>query len=104
MRIQFNLFSLLLASSGAYAGITDSVRPLAQTTDELRLIIFWICAAISLVVFGTLIYATISHRKSGQLIDHSFHKKMGVELIWAFIPLIIFILLVAPSTRILLSH
>jgi heme/copper-type cytochrome/quinol oxidase subunit 2 len=102
MRIQFNLFSLLLASSGAYAGITDSVRPLAQTTDELRLIIF--CAAISLVVFGTLIYATISHRKSGQLIDHSFHKKMGVELIWAFIPLIIFILLVAPSTRILLSH
>jgi cytochrome c oxidase subunit 2 len=104
-RIQFNLFGLLLASNGAYAGLdfnlTEGVTPLSHDIYSLHMTIFWICVAIGAVVFGVMLYSIIHHRKSKGAKAVQFHEKTSVEIIWTLIPLIILILMAIPATRVL---
>lgn len=58
----------------------------------LHITVFWICVAIGIIVFGTLIYS------------HQSHKRTPFELLWVIIPFIILIIIAIPATKILMSQ
>jgi cytochrome c oxidase subunit 2 len=107
MRIQFNLFTLLLASTAARAdfsyNLTEGVTPLSHDIYTLHMIIFWVCVVIGILVFGVMLYAMIHHRHSKGFKAVPFHENIKVEITWTVIPLLILILMAIPATRVLLN-
>jgi cytochrome c oxidase subunit 2 len=107
MRIQFNLFSLLLASTAARADIsynlTEGVTPLSHDIYTLHMLILWVCVAIGVLVFGVMLYAIIYHRQSKGYKAVHVHENDKLEMTWTIIPLLILILMAIPATRVLLN-
>lgn len=105
--VQFNLFSLLIASSTAYAdleyNLTPGVTPISHDIYNLHMTVFWVCAAIGVIVFGVMIYAIINHRKSKGAKAAQFHEHLWVELTWTIIPVLILVAIAIPGTRVLIN-
>lgn len=75
--------------------------PISFEIYDLRLLAFYTCCAISLVVFSILTYALIKFRKSQGPDATHFHKHLGAELIWAAIPLLLLAALAIPAITII---
>jgi len=107
MRVQFNLFSLLIASNSASAGMsynmTPGVTPLSHDIYSLHMLIFWICVAIGVLVFGVMLYAIIFHRKSRNHKPYLFHEHTWLELGWTIIPFFILVAMAIPATLTLIE-
>ena len=70
---------------------------LSAATYEFHMTVFYWCCAIALIVFGAMIYSLISHRLSSAGAPAKFSHSMTAEVIWTFIPIIILLLMAAPS-------
>ncbi|MCW8128405.1 cytochrome c oxidase subunit II [Microbulbifer halophilus] len=79
--------------------MTQGVTEVSQTTYELHMLIFWICVAIGVVVFGVMFYSMWRHRKSKGYKAAQFHESTAVELVWTIVPTIILILMAIPATK-----
>ena len=79
----------------------EGITALSRETHSLHMLIFWICVAIGVVVYGVLIYSLIAYRKSKGAIPATFHHNTTAEIIWTVIPFIILIGMAIPSTRVL---
>lgn len=105
--IQSTLFTLLVASSAAYAdttlNLTQGVSPISRDVYQLHMTVFWICVIIGLLVFGVMIYAMIFHRKSKGAKAANFHTHPVLEVTWTIIPAIILVLMAIPATKVLLN-
>ncbi|GGO88197.1 cytochrome c oxidase subunit 2 [Marinobacterium nitratireducens] len=66
------------------------------------MIIFWICVAIGVVVFGVMFWSIIHHRKSRGAEAHHFHENTFVEILWTLIPFGILIAMAVPATATLI--
>ncbi|MDH3437900.1 MAG: cytochrome c oxidase subunit II [Betaproteobacteria bacterium] len=76
--------------------------PVAREVYDLHLIILGICVVIFVGVFGVMLYSIVKHRKSvGHKAAH-FHENTTVEVIWTVAPLIVLVLMMIPSTKVLL--
>jgi cytochrome c oxidase subunit II len=64
-------------------------------------IIVWLCAAIAVAVFATMIYSIIAFHKS---LDRptTFVYGQAAEIVWALIPIAILLGIAIPSIRTLL--
>ncbi|WP_323846084.1 cytochrome c oxidase subunit II [Microbulbifer magnicolonia] len=106
------LFALLTTSVLAHSALaeeqgaerwgvnmTQGVTEVAQTTYSLHMLIFWICVAIGVVVFGVMFYSMWRHRKSKGYRAAQFHESTAVELVWTIVPTIILILMAIPATK-----
>lgn len=106
-RIQSTLFTLLAASSAAYAdttlNLTQGVSPISHDVYELHMTVFWICVVIGLLVFGAMFYAMVYHRKSKGAKAAEFHSHTWVEITWTIIPVIILVLMAIPATKVLFN-
>lgn len=71
--------------------------PLSHGVFELRIIILYICAVVSLLVFGTMIYVLYKFRKTENSIPANFHKHISIEIFWTMIPFIVLVLMVLPA-------
>ncbi len=105
---KFTLFSLMAASSVALAdnpkfNLTPGVTPLSHDMYNLHMLVFWLCVGIGILVFGTMFYAILRHRKSQGAKAAHFHEHTWVEITWTLVPLLILILLAVPSTRVLIA-
>jgi len=104
--VQSTLFTLLAASSAAYAdttyNLTQGVSPISHDVYDLHMTILWICVAIGAVVFGAMFYSIYHHRKSRGAKAHEFHSHPVLEVTWTIIPVIILVLMAIPATRVLL--
>jgi len=104
--VQSTLFTLLAASSAAYAdttlNLTRGVSPISHDVYELHMIIFWICVAIGLLVFGVMFYSMFYHRKSRGAKAADFHSHSWLEITWTIVPVIILVLMAIPATKVLL--
>jgi cytochrome c oxidase subunit 2 len=80
-------------------GVTDASR----NAFDLHMISLWVCAAISVVVFGAMFYALFAFRKSRGAVAANFHENTTVEVVWTVIPFIILISMAIPATRSLLT-
>lgn len=66
-------------------GVTD----ISHEVFGLHMLIFWICVAIGVVVFGVMFYSIIVHRKSRGAVAANFHESTKVELLWTIVPALI---------------
>jgi len=93
---------LLLASTKSLAdwelNMTRGVTDISQSVYSLHMIIFWVCVAIGVVVFGVMIYSMIVHRKSKGAVADNFHESTTVEIIWTVIPFFILVAMAIPAT------
>jgi cytochrome c oxidase subunit 2 len=103
---QFSLFSLLFASCAAHAdwqlNLPLGVTPVSHDIYDLHMTILWICVAIGAVVFGTIFYSVIHHRKAKGVTPATFHECLWLELTWTIIPCLILILMAIPATKVLI--
>ncbi len=80
------------------------VTEVAQRIYDLHTLLLLICLAIFIVVFGTMFYALLKHRKSVGHEAHHFHENTTVEIIWTVIPLLILAGLAWPATKTILDQ
>ena len=83
--------------------MTKGVTPISRDLYSLHMIVFWICVAIGVVVFGAMAWSIIFHRKSRGAVAANFHESTMVELIWTIGPLLILIAIAIPATGTLLD-
>jgi cytochrome c oxidase subunit 2 len=98
-------FALMFASPALLAewgiNMTEGVTALSAETYSLHMLIFWICVAIGVLVYGVLIYSMIAYRKSKGAVPATFNHNTTTEIIWTVIPFLILIGMAVPSTRVL---
>ncbi len=109
MRVQRLIISLLLflSSVGVLAhegsfNVRMGVTPTSHNIYYLHMTIFWVCVAIASLVFGVLIFALITHRRSHGRKPDTWHSSLKIELIWSIIPFLILVAMAVPATRVLI--
>ena len=101
-----NLFVMtlgLLATATARAdwalNMPRGVTKLSAETYDLHMLIFYVCCAIGVLVFGVMIYSLLLHRKSRGVEAASFSHNTTAEVVWTAIPALILILMAVPSAE-----
>ncbi len=74
------------------------VTALSREIYSLHMIIFWICVAIGVVVFGVMFYSLFRYRRSKGAKAANFHEHTGVEVLWTAVPLLILVAMAVPAT------
>ena len=80
-------------------GVTD----ISREVFDLHMLIYWICVAIGLVVYGVMAYSIIQHRRSKRKEAAQFHESSTAEFVWTLIPLLILIGIAVPSAQTLIK-
>lgn len=80
-------------------GVTD----ISRQVYDLHMLIFGICVAIGVVVFGVLFWSVYAHRKSRGQEAAQFHHSTKLEIAWTIVPTIILVLMAIPSTQVLIA-
>jgi cytochrome c oxidase subunit 2 len=80
-------------------GVTD----ISHSIFDLHMLIFWVCVAIAVVVFGVMFWSIFHHRKSRGAKAHNFHENTLVEIIWTLAPFAILIAMAIPATATLVK-
>ena len=62
--------------------------------------IFWACVAISVVVFGVMLYSVATFRRTGDRAILDRHAT--AEVLWASVPIAILVLAAVPAVRLVL--
>ena len=100
---------LLAAGSAAANGWTDINMPrgvtvLSRNIYAIHMLVLWICVAIAVAVFGTMIVAMIKFRHSrGAVPDTQMTHSTKAEIIWTIIPVVILVAMAVPATKSLLK-
>jgi len=101
--------ALSLAGIGnAHAALGDwyfqpPATEIATRINDLHSLIFWICVAIFVGVFGTMFYSLFKHRKSVGHQAVQFHENTTVEIVWTVIPFLILLFMAYPATKTILA-
>ena len=95
------LSNVVLAASevNMRPGVTET----SQEAFDLHMMVIWVMVAISVVVFGAMIYSFIFHRKSKNPTPATFSHSTKVEMIWTIIPILILVYLSVPAVKLLLK-
>lgn len=80
-------------------GVTDITREVFG----LHMLIFWICVAIGVVVFGAMIYSIIYHRASNHPTPATFSHSTTAEIVWTVIPIVILVAMAFPAAKSLVA-
>jgi cytochrome c oxidase subunit 2 len=98
---------MLLASSPAFAAwqvnMPVGVTEVSQKVYGLHMLIFWICVIIAIIVFGAMIYAMLTFRKSRGVTPATFSHSTQAEIIWTLIPALILVSMAVPAARTLIE-
>jgi cytochrome c oxidase subunit 2 len=93
----------LLFGSVAHAdwalNMPKGVTELSAETYDLHMLIFWVCVAIGVVVFGVMIYSLIAHRQSKGVKPATFSHSTTAEVVWTAIPCLILLLMAIPAAE-----
>jgi cytochrome c oxidase subunit 2 len=82
----------------------EGVTELSKKIYDLHMIIFWVCVAIGVVVFGVMAYAIVTFRKSkGAVPDTTMVHSTKAEIIWTVIPVVILVVMAVPAARTLIA-
>ena len=96
----------LVWSAGAHAdyalNMTPGVTAISQDVYDLHMLIFWICVAIGVVVFGVMFWSIYHHRKSRGVVPAQFHESTLIEIVWTIVPMLILVAMAVPATKTLI--
>src|SRR5689334_24980466 len=116
--IRAKLVSLTLAAAAAAAvapaahadsgwgelNLTQGVTDISRKIYDLHMLIFWVCVAIGIVVFGVMIWSIVNFRKTkGAVADTTLVHNTKVEMVWTIIPVFILIAMAVPAARTLVE-
>lgn len=105
--IRLLTLSMLLLSGAAHAeyrlNFQDPVTETARDIFDLHMLIFWICVAIFVGVFGVMFYSIFKHRKSKNYQPAQFSHSTKVEIVWTIIPFLILVVMAIPATKVLIN-
>ena len=91
------------AAAGAAAANQYNLQPpqtiIAREIYDLHTLIMWIIVAIFVLVFGTMTYAIVKHRRSVGHQAQQFHENTTVEILWTVVPFLILIGMAYPATK-----
>lgn len=110
--LRWGLAAAAMAPAGAWAADTDwtaaphrwqlnmgqGATRTAQIAYESHMIVFGICVAIGIIVFGAMAYAMFKFRKSKGAVAAQFSHNTKAEIVWTTIPVLILIGLALPAT------
>ncbi|MHB8347573.1 MAG: cytochrome c oxidase subunit II [Acidiferrobacterales bacterium] len=91
------------ASAGIRWNFQTPVTPMAHQIFHLQNIMFGVCVAIFVLVFGVMFYSIFAHRKSKGHKPATFHQSTTVEIIWTAVPLLILVAIAVPATATLVK-
>lgn len=98
---------IVMASANAFAeygfNMMQGVTSVSRNIYDLHMMVFWVCVAIAVIVFGVMIYSLIVHRKSRGVVAANFHESTKAELLWTGIPIIILVLMAIPASSVLID-
>ncbi|MCI0748958.1 MAG: cytochrome c oxidase subunit II [Nevskiales bacterium] len=80
-------------------GVTD----ISREVFARHMLIFWVCVAIGVVVFGFMFYSVFAHRRSRHPRPAHFHESTTVEIIWTIIPFVILVIMAIPAAGTLIK-
>lgn len=80
-----------------------------MTTHLITMVIFWICAALAAAIFGVMLWSVATfkddrNRKRGDAGAASYLHSRLVEVLWALIPIAIFLSAALPAQRMLAGN
>ena len=79
------------------------VTEISREVFDLHMLIFWICVAMGVVVYGVLLYSLVMHRKSRGHRAAQFHESTTAEIVWTAIPMVILIVMAVPASQTLIK-
>ena len=82
--------------------MTRGATAISREVHDLHMLIFWICVAIGVVVFGVMFWSIYHHRKSRGAVPAQFHESTLVEVLWTIVPMAILIAMAVPATKTLI--
>ncbi|NNF62245.1 MAG: cytochrome c oxidase subunit II [Gammaproteobacteria bacterium] len=104
----FGLLSFFLLLPAALAdwelNLMPGVTPISRDTYQLHMLIFWVCVAIAVVVFGVMFYSLYMFRRSrGAQPDTTMVHSTKMEIIWTIIPIVILVAMAIPAAESLIK-
>lgn len=73
------------------------VTEISNEVYSLHMLIFGVCVAIAVVVFGAMIWSIIHHRKARGVAPAKFSHSTKVEIVWTVIPIAILVAMAVPA-------
>ena len=70
---------------------------------DLHMLMFFVCVAIAVVVFGAMFTSMYLHRKSKGAKPAHFHENVKVEIAWTIVPFLILIFMAVPAAKTLIA-
>jgi cytochrome c oxidase subunit II len=109
MRLGIGLVALLAAGTAFGSAdpvawqlnLGEGVTETSRTVYQLHNLIFGICVAIGVLVFGAMGYAMFAFRKSKGAVASQFSHNTVAEIIWTVVPILILVAMAWPATRVL---
>lgn len=95
--------ALALGARADELNMTPGVTKISRDIYDLHMLIFWICVAIGVVVFGMIFWTLIHHRKSAGYEAVQFHESTTLEIGWTLVPTLILIAMAWPATQSLVA-
>lgn len=92
-----------IAAADYEVNLPPPVTSIAGQILQLHNLIFVICVAIFVVVFGFMLYSLLVHRKSRGYKPAAFHDNVKLEALWTVIPFLILVGMAIPSTATLIE-
>lgn len=93
----------LLPSGAALAdwelNMREGVTAISREIYGLHMLIFWVCCAIAVFVFGWMFLALLLHRKSRGVEAAQFSHSTKAEIIWTLIPVVILVAMAVPAAK-----
>nr|WP_269468733.1 cytochrome c oxidase subunit II [Alteromonas sp. ASW11-130] len=103
------LFSFIAqAADGGGKEVSDlnlrrGVTEISGQVYDLHMLMFFICVAIAVVVFGVMFTSMYLHRKSRGVKPAHFHENVKVEIAWTVVPFLILVFMAIPAARTLIA-
>ena len=97
------IFSAPMKADWFALNMTRGVTDISNEVFELHMLIFLICVAIGVVVFGVMFYSMYAHTKKKNPVAASFHENHKVEIAWTIIPFLILIAMAIPASKTLVK-
>jgi cytochrome c oxidase subunit 2 len=84
--------------------MTQGVTVMSRQIYGLHMLMFWLCVAIAVVVFGVMAYSIFAFRKSrGAVPDTTLVHSTTVEIIWTILPIAILVATAVPAATTLIK-
>lgn len=97
------LFCVQQANADWQLNLIEGATEISRSVYSLHMVIFYICVAIAVVVFGVMFWSIFWHRKSRGAKAAHFHESTFIEVLWTVIPVIILVSMAVPASSTLID-